>query len=59
MHKIEKLVFDREPGIMTIEKTLKDHGIELSLKAAGQKAALAEMNITIIRFQARKTKVGI
>ena len=38
-HKMEELTFDREPGVTPLEMTIKEHGIELNLKAAGQKAA--------------------
>ena len=55
---MEELTFDREPGIVTLEIPIKEQGIELHLKAAGQKAALAEVNIRNIRVKARKTKAG-
>jgi len=57
--RMEELTFDREPGIVPLETTIKEHGIELHLKAAGQKAALAEVNIRNIRVKARKTKAGV
>ena len=58
-HKMEELIFDREPGVTPLETTIKEHGIKLKLKAAGQKAALAEVNIRNIRVKARKTKAGV
>ena len=58
-HKMDELTFDREPGVAPLETTIKEHGIELHLKAAGQKAALAEVNIRNIRVKARKTKAGV
>ena len=50
---MKELAFDREPGIVSSESTLKEHGIELKLKAAGQKVGLAEVNIRNIRIKAR------
>ena len=57
--KIVKLILDWEPGIVPLESTLKEYGIELFLKAAGQKVGLAEVNIRNIRIKAQKTKVGV
>ena len=57
--RMEELTFDREPGIVPLEIPIKEQGIELHLKAAGQKAALAEVNIRNIRVKARKTKAGV
>jgi hypothetical protein len=57
--RMEELTFDREPGIVPLETPIKEQGIELHLKAAGQKAALAEVNIRNIRVKARKTKAGV
>ena len=59
MQRLQKLIFDREPGIVPLELTLKEYGIELFLKAAGQKVGLAEVNIRNIRIKARKTKAGV
>lgn len=58
-HKIEKLVFDHEPGIMTLETMLKQHGIELFLKASRQKAALSKVNIKNFRIKVCKTKAWV
>jgi hypothetical protein len=56
---LKQLVFDREPGIAPCENTLSAHGIELVLKAAGQKVGLAEVSIRLIREKARATKAGV
>jgi hypothetical protein len=56
---MEELTFDREPGVVPLEVPIKEQGIELHLKAAGQKVALAEVNIRNIRVKARKTKAGV
>jgi hypothetical protein len=52
-------VFDQEPGIVPLEDTLSNNGIDLRLKAAGQKVGLAEVWIRLIREKARVTKVGM
>ena len=52
-------MFDREPGIVPIEDKLLMNGIELKLKAAGQKIGLAEMSIRLVREKARATKAGV
>jgi len=44
-YDLKQLVFDREPGIVPIEDKLLMNGIELKLKAAGQKVGLAEVSI--------------
>jgi hypothetical protein len=56
---MKTLTFDREPSVVPLENHLKEHGIELILKAAGQKVVLAEVNIRIIRLKARSTKAGV
>jgi hypothetical protein len=56
---IKQLAFDREPGIMPSESLLASNGIELILKAAGQKVGLAEVSIRLIREKARATKAGV
>jgi hypothetical protein len=56
---LKQLVFDREPGIAPSENTLSTHGIELVLKAAGQKVGLAEVSIRLIREKARAMKAGV
>ena len=56
---MKQLVFDREPGIVPAENELKSKGIELILKAAGQKVGLAEVTIRLIRVKARATKAGV
>jgi hypothetical protein len=38
---------------------LKEEGVELILKAAGQKVGLAEVTIRLIRNKARATKAGV
>jgi len=58
-HELKQLVFDREPGIVPIEDELSKCGIELKLKAAGQKVGLAEVSIRLIREKARATKAGV
>ncbi len=55
---IRQLVFDREPGIVPNHDVLNANGIELTLKAAGQKVGLAEVSIRLIREKARATKAG-
>jgi hypothetical protein len=56
---MKQLIFDREPGIVPNEATLKSHGIEVTLKAAGQKVGLAEVSIRLIHEKARETKAGV
>lgn len=56
---LQKLVFDREPGVIPSQEVLKANGIELELKAAGQKVGLAEVSIRLIREKARATKAGV
>ncbi len=56
---IKQLVFNREPGIVPSQDILNDNGIELILKAAGQKVGLAEVSIRLIREKARATKAGV
>jgi hypothetical protein len=58
-YELKQLVFDREPGIVPIEDKLLMNGIELKLKAAGQKIGLAEMSIRLVREKARATKAGV
>jgi len=55
-HELKQLVFDREPGIAPTEDKLLMNGIELKLKAAGQKEGLAEVSIRLVREKARATK---
>jgi hypothetical protein len=57
--EMKTLTFDREPSVVPLKNHLKEHGIELILKAAGQKVRLAEVNIRIIRVKARSTKAGV
>jgi hypothetical protein len=45
---LQKLVFEREPGIIPSQDVLNANGIELVLKAAGQKVGLAEVSIHLI-----------
>jgi hypothetical protein len=58
-YELKQLVFDREPGIVPIEEKLLMNGVELKLKAAGQKVGLAEMSIRLVREKARATKAGV
>ncbi len=58
-HKLKNLTFDREPGVVPAEDSLKASGINLKLKAAGQKVGLAEVSIRLIRMKARATEVGV
>jgi hypothetical protein len=58
-HRLKNLTFDREPGVVPAEDSLKASGINLKLKAAGQKVGLAEVSIRLIRMKARATKAGI
>jgi hypothetical protein len=58
-HDVKQLVFDREPGIAPIESALKEKGIDLTLKAVGQKVGLAEVSIRSVREKARATKAGV
>jgi hypothetical protein len=44
-HQLKQLVFDREPDIVPAEDESLKCGIELKLKATGQKAGLAEVSI--------------
>ena len=57
--RMEEYMFDCEPAIVPLESTLKEHEIELKLKAAGQKVKLAEVNIRNIRIKAWNTKAGV
>jgi hypothetical protein len=52
-------VFDREPGIVPSKNALGSQGIELTLKAAGQKVGLAEVSIQLVCEKARATKAGV
>jgi hypothetical protein len=52
-------VFDRESGMILVETKLELEGIKVQFKAAGQKVALAEINIREIRIKARSTKAGV
>ena len=57
--KLKKLTFDRESAIVPLEAWIEQQGVELNLKAAGQKAALIEVNIRYVRRSARATKAGV
>ncbi len=57
--EMKNLTFDRESIVVHLENHLKQHGIELILKAAGQKVGLAEVNIIIVRVKGRSTKAGV
>jgi hypothetical protein len=56
---LKSVVFDREPAVVPTEEALKEEGIELILKAAGQKVGLAELTICLIRNKGRATKAGV
>lgn len=56
---MKQLVFDREPGIVPLSDLLSLNGIELILKAAGQKVGLTEVTIRLVREKARATKAGV
>ena len=58
-YDLKQLVFDRKPGIVPTEDKLLMNGIELKLKAAGQKVGLAEVSIRLVRDKARATKAGV
>jgi hypothetical protein len=57
--KMQVQVFDRESGMIPAEAKLKLEGIKVQFKAAGQKVALAEVNIREIRIKARSAKAGV
>jgi hypothetical protein len=56
---MKQLGFDREPGIVPLSNLLSSNGIELILKAAGQKVGLAEVTIRLVREKARATKARV
>jgi hypothetical protein len=58
-HKLKKITFDREPGVVAIENHIQSREIELVLKAAGQHVGLAEVTIRYIKETARSTKAGV
>ena len=58
-HELKQLVSDHEPGIVPMKDELSKCGIELKLKAPGQKVGLAEVSIRLIREKARATKAGV
>jgi exonuclease VII small subunit len=53
--ELKQLVYYCEPGIVPIEDTFNENGIELKLKAASQKVGLAEVSIRLVREKARAT----
>jgi hypothetical protein len=55
----KQIIFDREPGIVPARNSLNANGIELILKAAGQKVGLAEVSIRLVREKARATKARV
>jgi hypothetical protein len=57
--EMKTLTFDGKPSVVPLGHYLKEHDIELILKAAGQKVGLAEVNIRIIRVKARSTNAGV
>ena len=54
-----KLVVDKESRIIPLEDKMKAEGIQLQFTATGQKVALAEVHIRIVRQKARSTKGGV
>jgi hypothetical protein len=54
-----RLVFDRESALVALELEIAASGLQLDLKAAGQKVGLAEVSIRFIREGARATKAGV
>jgi hypothetical protein len=56
---MKTLTFDREPSVVRWENHLKEHGIELILKADSQQVGLAEVRIRIIRVKVRSTTAGV
>jgi hypothetical protein len=58
-HTLKKLVFDRESAIVAAEPDIESTGVQLALKAAGQKVGIAEVTIRILREKARKSKAGV
>jgi hypothetical protein len=57
--EMKNLTFDREAIVVHLKNHLKEHGIELILKAAGQKVGLVEVSIIIVRVKERSTKAGV
>jgi hypothetical protein len=57
--KMQTQIFDRESGMIPAEERLKQEGIKLDFKAAGQKVVLAEVNIREVRIKARSAKAGV
>jgi hypothetical protein len=57
--RLKSVVFDRESAIVALETEIIELGIELILKAAGQKVGLAEVDIRIIRIKSRSSKAGV
>ncbi len=51
-------VFNRESLMIPAEERVKAEGIQECFTAAGQKGALAEVNIRIVRMKARSAKAG-
>lgn len=58
-HELRLLTYDRESALAAAEDTVLEKGVQLQLKAAGQKSGLAEVSISHIRMQARATKAGV
>jgi hypothetical protein len=56
---LKKLVFDRESSILAIDNHIEAAGVELVLKAAGQKVGIVEVDIRHIREKARSVKAGV
>ena len=57
---IKTLLFDREPGIIALNATLKEElGITLEPKAAGQHVGQAERHIRLLKDHCRATKLGV
>ena len=58
-HQLKELSFDRESALVSISDSILAKGINPRIKAAGQKAGLAEVSISLIRGHARSTKAGV
>ena len=53
------LIFDIESGIVALESWIETQSVSLRLKAAGQKAPLAEVSIKKINRACRAMKSGV
>jgi hypothetical protein len=58
-HKLLKIYFDREPGVVALQQEFYIRNIEIILTAAGQHVGLVEVTIRYIKETARATKAGV